>query len=75
VIPQITKESAALIADFNNEEHLILDLIYGKFSPTGKLPVEFPSSMEAVEAQKEDLPYDSADPLFPFGYGLNYLNQ
>lgn len=75
VIPQIAEESSALIVDFNNEEDLILDLIYGKFNPTGKLPIEFPSSMEAVKMQKEDLPYDSVDPLFPFGYGLSYYNE
>ena len=75
VIPQIVAESASVIVDFNNEEDLILDLIYGKFSPTGKLPIEFPSSMEAVQAQKEDLPYDSVDPLFPFGYGLTYFDD
>jgi beta-glucosidase len=28
--------------------------------------------MEAVRDQKPDLPYDSADPLFPFGHGLGY---
>jgi beta-glucosidase len=27
---------------------------------------------EAVEKQKEDLPYDSDNPLYPFGYGLSY---
>ena len=27
---------------------------------------------EAVRRQKEDLPYDSENPLFPFGYGLTY---
>lgn len=27
---------------------------------------------EAVRNQKEDVPYDSEDPLFPFGYGLSY---
>ena len=75
VIPEITKESAALIVDFHCEENLILDLIYGKFSPTGKLPIEFPSSMEAVKVQKEDMPYDSEKPLFPFGFGLTYLNE
>jgi len=75
VIPQIAEESVALIADFNCEEDLILDLIYGKFNPTGKLPIEMPSSMKAVKAQKEDLPYDSVDPLFPFGHGLNYFEQ
>ena len=75
VIPDITQESEALIVDFNNEENLILDLIYGKFAPTGKLPIEFPSSMKAVKGQKENLPYDSENPLFPFGYGLSYFNH
>jgi beta-glucosidase len=28
--------------------------------------------MEAVRKQKEDLPYDSEDPLYPFGHGLTY---
>jgi beta-glucosidase len=28
--------------------------------------------MEAVREQKEDLPYDSREPLFQFGFGLNY---
>jgi beta-glucosidase len=31
-----------------------------------------PSSMEAVRNQKEDVPYDSENPLFPFGFGLSY---
>jgi beta-glucosidase len=29
-----------------------------------------PSSMEAVRNQQEDLPYDSKDPLYKFGFGL-----
>ncbi len=36
------------------------------------LPIELPSSMAAVRAQKEDLPYDSREPLYKFGYGLSY---
>jgi beta-glucosidase len=47
-------------------------VIFGHFSPSGKLPFEMPSSVEAVRGQKEDLPYDSTDPLFPFGHGLTY---
>ena len=49
-----------------------MDLINGKFMPTGKLPVELPSSMEAAKNQIEDIPYDSKDPLFEFGHGLTY---
>ena len=72
VIPTINAESKALIADFSSQDNVILDLIFGKFSPQGHLPFELPSSMEAVLQQKEDLPYDSKNPLYPFGFGLQY---
>lgn len=72
VIPELSQEAAAILANFGASDKAVLDLIFGKFSPTGKLPIELPSSMEAVEKQKEDLPYDSEAPLFPYGHGLNY---
>jgi beta-glucosidase len=28
--------------------------------------------MEAVRNQKEDVPYDSENPLYPYGFGLSY---
>ena len=72
VIPEIAEKSAGLLADFGASDEAVLDVIFGRFNPAGKLPFELPSSMEAVKKQKEDLPYDSQDPLFPFGYGLTY---
>jgi beta-glucosidase len=50
----------------------LLDVIFGKINPSAKLPFEMPSSMEAVRLQKEDVPYDSGNPLFPYGFGLSY---
>jgi beta-glucosidase len=73
VIPEIAEHSAALLANFGASDAALLDVIFGRFSPTGKLPFELPSSMEAVRKQKEDIPYDSENPLFPFGYGLSYI--
>lgn len=72
VIPEINAASKAVIADFGSKDDIILDLIFGEFRPEGKLPFELPSSMIAVEQQLEDVPYDSKDPLYPFGYGLEY---
>ena len=72
VMPMIDAASKAVIADFECQEDIILDLIFGKFSPSGKLPYEIPSSMAAVKNQKEDVPYDSENPLYPFGHGLSY---
>lgn len=72
VFSEIASVSDAIIADFQVQENILLEMIYGKFSPTGKLPFEIPSSIEAVKDQREDLPYDSVNPLFKFGHGLNY---
>jgi len=72
VIPGINKYTKALIADFSSQDNVILDLIMGKFKPTGKLPFELPSSMEEVLKQKEDMPYDTQNPLYKFGAGIGY---
>ena len=72
VIPEIAERSAALLANFGASDAAVLDMIFGRVSPSGKLPFEMPSSMEAVRRQKEDVPHDSENPLFPFGHGLTY---
>jgi len=72
VVPEIARESAALVAHFGVSDEALLDVLTGAVAPAGKLPFELPSSMDAVRAQKEDVPYDSKDPLFRFGHGLTY---
>jgi beta-glucosidase len=72
VIPEIAAEAAALLVNFGASDAAVLDVIFGRFAPAGKLPFELPSSMDAVRAQQSDVPYDSANPLFPFGHGLTY---
>ena len=75
VIPEIAEKCAALLAEFGASDAAVLDVIFGRFAPSGKLPFELPSSMEAVRRQKPDVPYDSENPLFPFGHGLTYPRQ
>ena len=72
VLPEIAAKSAALLANFGASDAAVLDVVFGRFAPTARLPFELPSSMEAVRRQKEDVSYDSENPLFPFGYGLTY---
>jgi beta-glucosidase len=75
VFPEINAQSKAVIGDFSSQDDIILDLIFGQFKPEGKLPFELPSSMEAVINQSEDMPHDSKDPLYPFGFGLTYQEK
>jgi beta-glucosidase len=72
VIPEISQAAQALLAEYGATDEAVLDVIFGKANPEGKLPFELPSSMEAVRNQKADVPYDSDNPLYPFGFGLTY---
>jgi beta-glucosidase len=72
VIPEISREAKGLLADFGASDAAVLDVVFGRSRPQGKLPLELPSSMEAVRSQKEDVPYDSENPLYPYGFGLSY---
>ena len=72
VFPEIAAAAQAVFGTFGVTDEVLLQAVLGHFKPGGKLPVELPSSMDAVRAQKEDVPYDSENPLFAFGFGLTY---
>ena len=72
MVPELAHDSAALVATFGVTDEALFDVLTGKFVPTGKLPFEMPSSMEAVLGQLEDVPHDSTAPLFEFGAGITY---
>lgn len=72
VIPEIAAASKALIANYGASDKSICEVLFGNTSPQGKLPFELPSSMEAVYDQKADVPYDSKNPLFDYGFGLKF---
>jgi len=73
VLPADLKEvTKGTIMIFDALDNALLDVVFGKFNPIGKLAFEIPSSMEAVKKQLEDVPYDSENPAFKFGDGLSY---
>ena len=72
ILTEINDSCKALLVEFGTSDEVLADLLFGKINPTAKLPFELPSSWEAVLEQKEDIPYDSRDPLYPFGYGISY---
>ncbi|MBB5133362.1 beta-glucosidase [Thermocatellispora tengchongensis] len=68
VIPELAESGAALLADFGADDAAVLDVVFGHARPEGRLPVELPRSMAAVEAHPEDLPGGTPDPVFPLGH-------
>lgn len=77
VIPEIVESAVAVMANFGSGPEALLDVIFGVGAarPQGKLPFDLPRSMEAVEASKEDVPFDTENPVFRFGHGLTYTDN
>lgn len=56
----------------------IADLLWGDYSPSGRLPVTFYKSLDGLPAfddysmQNRTYKYYEGEPLYPFGYGLSY---
>lgn len=72
VLTAIQPHAAAMLGVFGASDAALLDVLAGAASPQGTLPFELPRSMEAVEAQRPDLPHDSEAPLFAYGHGETY---
>ena len=64
-----------VIATFGTTNDALLDVVTGKFNPTGKMPFTTPFSEAAAQNNKPDVPgYDEGDdyPLFKFDEGFSY---
>lgn len=72
VIPEIKEKAAGIIAEFNVRTDIILEAVFGKFSPSGKLPFDLPASMDDVRTQKTDTPFDCKNTTYSYGFGLRY---
>jgi beta-glucosidase len=72
ILDSINRMSSALVGTFGVDESVIFETLFGESKPTGKLPFEIPSSMKEVNEQLEDVPDDTMNPTFKFGFGLTY---
>ncbi len=70
VVPELAATAAALLVDYGASDDALVDVLTGRAQARGRLPFDLPSSLEAVQASRSDVPFDTADPLFRFGDGL-----
>lgn len=64
-----------VLATFGTTQEALLDVVTGKFNPTGKMPFTTPVSMKAVLENKADVPgylEPTGYALFKFNEGLSY---
>ncbi|MBV7505415.1 glycoside hydrolase family 3 C-terminal domain-containing protein [Bacillus sp. sid0103] len=78
LIDQIEPNAAAVISTFGVKAEAIVDVIRGKYNPTGKLPFTIPASKEAVDHEVGDIPGYVEDPSYVYknkngdAYGLDF---
>ena len=70
ILTPFVGEVAALTANWGANGAALLDVLTGAAQARGRLPFDLPRSMTAVEQSRPDVPFDTADPLFRFGHGL-----
>jgi beta-glucosidase len=65
----------AVLATFGTTTNALLDVVTGRFNPSGKMPFTTPISEEAAQNQKSDVPGNLEGPgyaLFKFNEGMRY---
>ncbi|WP_406088778.1 glycoside hydrolase family 3 protein [Kitasatospora purpeofusca] len=68
VLTPLAPHAALLVGEFGAADDIVLDAVLGRTPMTGTLPFDLPRSDAAVDAAREDVPFDTADPLFRFGH-------
>ncbi|WP_420180931.1 glycoside hydrolase family 3 protein [Paenarthrobacter sp. TA1.8] len=63
--------ATVITANFGASDAALLDALTATIPPKGRLPIELPRSMAAVETSHPDVPNDTEDPLYPYGAGLS----
>ncbi|NHN35781.1 glycoside hydrolase family 3 protein [Pseudomaricurvus alcaniphilus] len=67
------QQAGAILGLFGADDAALMDVLTGKYNPSGKLPFALANSANAILEQASDAPgYAPEDTLYPFGFGLSY---
>lgn len=81
VLSELEPYADAILVDFGVQKSVLLDIIIGKYEPSGLLPMVLPKNMDTVEKHCEDVtfdiePYtDTEGQTYTFGFGLNWSGR
>ncbi|WP_316846938.1 glycoside hydrolase family 3 protein [Pedobacter psychrodurus] len=81
IFSEFESHADAIVLNFSVSSQAVLDIISGKYEPSGLLPIQMPANMSTVEKQKEDVPFDVETYKdldgnhYDFGFGLNWKGK
>lgn len=78
VVSEFESQVDAILMGFAMNKETIMEIVTGKYEPSGLLPFQMPANMETVEAQYEDVPrdmecyVDAEGNTYDFAFGMNW---
>lgn len=78
IMAELEPYTDALLLEYGVSPQAVLDIICGRFTPQGLLPIQMPANMETVERQQEDVAFDmdcyqdEEGHVYDFGFGMNF---
>ena len=72
VVSEFERDIDALIVEFGVSRPAVLDVIFGRYAPKGRLPVQLPKDMDTVERHCEDKALDLEPHVDEFGNAYDY---
>lgn len=78
IFSEFEKSMDGILLHFGSSDKSVMEIISGKYEPTGLLPLQMPANMATVEKQLEDVGHDmqchkdSEGNTYDFGFGLNW---
>lgn len=77
VMGEFEAQADGIVAEFGVSTQAVLDIVFGDYAPTGRLPMQLPKDMATVERHREDVafdlePYeDECGNRYDYGFGLH----
>lgn len=81
VLSELEPYADVILADFGVQKEALLEILTGKYEPSGLLPMLLPKDMGTVERHCEDVSFDmeaytdTEGQTYTFGFGLNYSGK
>jgi len=72
VVGEFESQTDALLVEFGVSRRAVLDVIFGRYAPAGRLPLQLPRDMDTVERHCEDVALDLDVHVDEFGNAYDY---